>query len=375
MLEENTSRLSDLKHIIDDYKSKNILLITGKDSYKKCGAKDKIEVILSKYNIIHFNDFETTPKLNDALRGAQLAINHSIDLIISIGGGSVIDIAKLVKAFSTDPNIALDIILGDVPVPYSEIPLVAIPTTAGSGSESTHFAVVYINDIKYSLADESLLPSQIILDGSLTISANRYQKACNVLDAMSQSIESAWAVSSSKASQEYAFKALEICAEVGVNFINSNNSIDYAQSMIIASNLAGKAINTSKTTSAHAWSYGFSIHHKIPHGHAVWITLPKIFKIHSQAKDKFTINDPRGAKHLFETMEKLKNILSISSDHDIEDFFLKFLDSIGINANIDKDFNLSDENKIFLSQSVNQERMSNNPIKFTQKQVNEIFHL
>ena len=72
--------------------------------------------------------------------------------------------------------------------------MIAVPTTAGSGSEVTHFAVVYVGTEKYSLASQHLLPDAVILDGALVQSGSRYLKTCSVLDAMAQAVESYWAV-------------------------------------------------------------------------------------------------------------------------------------------------------------------------------------
>ena len=86
----------------------------------------------------HFYDFEINPKLEDAKKGAILAKDNNVEVIISIGGGSVLDISKLIKAFINDPTKAEDYAKGNKKIIDSKIPIIAIPTTAGSGSESTH---------------------------------------------------------------------------------------------------------------------------------------------------------------------------------------------------------------------------------------------
>ena len=116
----------------------------------------------------------------------------------------------------------------------------------------------------------------------ITVSSTNYQKSCNVLDAISQAIESSWAVGSTKESIEISFESLELSLKNYKKFINCDQANDSSQSMQRAANLAGKAINIAKTTAPHAWSYGFSTNYDIPHGHAVWLTLPRIYKIHTQ---------------------------------------------------------------------------------------------
>ena len=94
---------------------------------------------------------------------------------------------------------------------------------------------------------------------------------------MAQGIESAWASNSSAESIKYSFDSLELGWDIFINFIQPSCSDKIAQKMIVASNLAGKAINISKTTSAHAWSYAFTSFYDIPHGHAIWLTFLQFF--------------------------------------------------------------------------------------------------
>lgn len=366
--------LNFLDRIIKKYAASKILIVTGKKSFANCGAKGILKSLLVNFDVIYFSDFETNPKLEDAKKGAKLINDNNIDLLISIGGGSVIDMAKLMKSFHADIDNASSIVKGELNLIESDIPLIAIPTTAGSGSESTHFAVVYIDKEKYSVASQSLLPNDVILDGSLAISATKYQKACNVLDAISQSIESAWAVSSTNESQKLSYSALKLCIQSFDDYINSDNTLNAAQSMIDASNIAGQAINISKTTAAHAWSYGISMHHNIPHGHAVWFTLPKIFEIHN-SESGIKTNDPRGRKYLRDTMKNLVNILEIPNGTKPTEFFKHMLSSIGINADLINDLKLSSIERKRLSYAINLERMANNPIKYSQKNIDYIFEI
>ena len=366
--------LNKLSDIVTSYSAHRVLVVTGGKSFQACGAKAILSECLKGYHVTYFSDFELNPRLIDAQRGVKLAIENTIELIISIGGGSVLDMGKLIKALYSTPDEAINLAKGVTEVIDPNIPLVAIPTTAGSGSESTHFAVVYVGDDKYSLADNCLLPNDVILDGNLTLSATKYQKACNVLDALSQSIESAWAVGSTSESLLMSYEALELCVENFSKYVNSIDNLIVAQDMIKASNLAGQAINITKTTSAHAWSYGLTKRFGVPHGHAVWATLPKIFEIHATSHADL-VSDPRGPEHLVAVMEKLMDILNISPDEDIEAHFEYMLASIGVKANIEIDFGISERGRSVLSRNVNQERMQNNPVTLSPSSIKKIFTL
>lgn len=366
--------LCKIKDIIKFHNINRVLIVTGKKSFRESGAEQIINDCLNQCEITYFNDFEVNPRLIDAEKGIDLAIKKNIEGIICIGGGSVIDMGKLIKALYINPDDNVNIIQGFSEVVDSNIPIIAAPTTAGSGSESTHFAVVYIGNKKYSLANQCLLPNDIILDGNLILSATKYQKACSALDAMSQSIESAWAVGSNPESQALSFKALELCIKNSSEFVNSSKSTLVAQEMIEAANLAGQAINITKTTAAHAWSYGLTKKYNIPHGHAVWITLPKIFEIHASCNED-SICDPRGLSHLEYITKKLMDILNISEINDIEAYFDNLLSIMDIKADIQNDFHIPKNERLELSTNVNQERMGNNPVVFNHSHINEIFKL
>jgi alcohol dehydrogenase len=363
--------IESLKKILSTYNEPRILLVSGKNSFKISGAKLAIDTVLKNYKYTHFYDFKVNPQIEDVEEGVRIARSNDVDLIIAIGGGSVLDMAKLIKACFDESHDAESIIKGISIIVNPNIPLIAVPTTAGSGSESTHFAVAYINKDKFSVADDCLMPNNVILDGLLCISATKYQKTCNALDALAQGIESMWAVNSNTISREIAHEAVLNCFKNINDYVNdTNKNAEISQRALEAANLAGQAINISKTTAPHAWSYGISANYNLPHGHAVWITLPKIFLIHAEFAET-----EQAAKNIKEAMSKLKSIFSISSNKKINEYFCKFLREMDIGYDLSIDFNLSNDEKIKLSNSVNQERLLNNPITFDKKQINIIFNI
>jgi len=354
------------------YAGKRILLVTGKDSYSACGAESVLTIALKDENVMRFSDFEVNPKIEDAERGVALARDADVDLIIAVGGGSVIDMAKLIKAFYSTPKLSHELAHGQATMSDPNIPLIVAPTTAGSGSEATHFAVVYIGLNKYSVASSLLLPEIVFLDGKLITTGSSYQKACNGLDALAQAIESAWAVGSTNISRAYSFEAVNLCVKY-LKSVVENDADDMAlQGMLKAANLAGQAINISKTTAAHAWSYGITSCYGIPHGHAVWLTLPVIFQIHAKAIDE-TLIDPRGLAHLMSVMTTLMELLSISSSDHAEQKLREYLVSIDVSDNLSEIGVDTAEKGVVLSNMVNMQRMKNNPVRLEKDDISNIF--
>jgi alcohol dehydrogenase len=366
--------LSQLSDIRAEFNAKTVMLVTGKASYAASGAKGPVEAALQGDSVVQFSDFDVNPKIEDAERGVELAIKSGVDLIVGVGGGSVMDMAKLIKAFYTAPEKCKELAKGELAMTDPGIPMVLVPTTAGSGSEATHFAVVYIGLNKYSLASELLLPDGVILDGSLIASALPYQMACNGLDALAQAIESAWAAGSTRQSREYSFCAVSLCVKYLKEVLAPDAKEDVLQGMMEAAHLAGKAINISKTTAAHAWSYAITSHHSVPHGHAVWLTLPSIFEIHATASVEM-VTDPRSIEHLTAIMTRLIDIWGIVSPEDSASHLKSFLHAINVESDMAKIGAKTAKQREFLSKQVNMQRMSNNPIGMTQGHINRIFDL
>ena len=362
-----------LNDLLVENNSKNILVVSGKRSFALSGAERVLKSLTSNYNFIRFKDFDVNPKFEDALNGTLIAQENNVDTVISIGGGSVIDMAKLIIAFIA-PNQNYDAIVKGYYSPIDKkIPHISIPTTAGTGSESTHFAVVYLNNKKYSVEASFLLPNSIILDGQLAISNPPLNRANNGLDALAQAIESHWSVGSNEKSRSYSREAIPILYNNLPKLVSGKAEKQDFQDFIFASNLAGKAINISKTTSPHAFSYAFTSKYGIPHGQAIWLTLPKIFGIHINAlqRDKLNVKNFDKSKFLIQEIIDLLGLSEINLVKNLEEFVLDLglecsMEKLGLNKKFDR-------NQIV--KNVNHQRLKNNPVSLSNANIKEIFNL
>lgn len=163
---------------------------------------------------------------------------------VAVGGGTVIDTTKLVRDAVN-----------------SAAPFLAIPTTAGTGAEATRFAVYYEKGKKMSADDVRYLPTDVVLIPEFAETQTAYQKASTEFDAYAQAVESLWANGATKESKSYAHRALDLMA---------------AGQQMLGSYWAGKAIDISRTTAAHAFSYYMTATYGIPHGHAVYMMFPYV---------------------------------------------------------------------------------------------------
>ena len=197
-----------IESYIKKFSAKNIFLVHGKKSFRESGAHGLMVELFKNYSFSKFSDFSSNPKIEDVKKGINLYKLNKIDLIIAVGGGTAIDIAKLIKGLVTAKGNLEKQVKNNF-CSENKTPLIAIPTTCGSGSESTHFAVVYIDNKKYYLANKSLLPDYALVDGNLSLSASNFLKASSGLDALCQSIESHWSVNSNEESRNFSLIAMK----------------------------------------------------------------------------------------------------------------------------------------------------------------------
>ena len=368
MIDQIIIENDNISQIISWLKNKNIkkiFLVSGKNSYLTSGSKDYLTPLLNQFDYVRFSDFDDNPQINDVYSGIELFKNEGCDCCIAVGGGSVIDIAKLVCSLVNEEILIIPKKIKINKIKKREIPLCVLPTTAGSGSESTHFAVVYISKRKYSLSHESILPDLVNLNAKLSFSLNPYLKAITGLDALAQSIESFWSKKSTTQSRKYSAKAIDLLWN---NLRESVLENDYEahKKVVIGSNLAGKAINIANTTAAHALSYYFTTHHNIKHGHAVSLTIGKIYNFN---KNRVRYSN-RATQEIFMELDKL---LGIKDDPIL--IIEKFISELNIELNFAK-LNIDIENELpKIKNEINIERLSNNPFEVKEKDFEKIFRL
>jgi len=327
-------------------------------AYASSVAAGTIEPLLTGRETLRFSGFEPNPKEADVERGMKLFRSADPDIVIAFGGGTCLDLAKLIANGAVNELSARDIITGSSSFLRQGPPIVAVPTTAGTGSEATHFSVAYVDGKKYSVAHPYLLPSYVILDPQITYGLPAEVTAASGLDALCQAIESIWSVGATSESIEYAAKAIQLCLPHLEAAVLAPSVAD-RRGMMEAAHLAGKAINITKTTAPHAISYSITSHFGVPHGKAVAITLAPMLR-YNAAVSVSDCNDPRGVVEVKKRIDLLLDLLGGSvanSVMTIEDIIRRVGGVIRLSEiGADND----DAVKLFASQ-VNPERLSNNP--------------
>ncbi len=359
----NVDCYDEILEIFSSFQAKNIFLVTGKLSYNLSGAKEIINKLSSSISFTRFSDFHNNPQLTDVEKGITLFNKGQFDATLAIGGGSVIDMAKLITSLASQPNTPLSFILQSVPLQKKPIPLIAIPTTAGSGSEATHFAVIYINKKKYSLAHQWILPSYTILDPNLSMNLPPSITASSGMDALCQAIESYWSINSTDRSKEFATKAMQLVLQHLPSTYESP-TIEGRLALLKAAHLAGQAINITKTTAAHAFSYPFTTHFGIPHGHAVSLTIGDLIVFNSQVSSE-DVSDSRGVNYVQQSLTKLYSLLGTEDAQSARKIVQELMIDIGL-ATTFQDLKIDmKKNWDLINRSFNLDRLRNNPRLFT----------
>lgn len=335
--------IKQLSLILKENSYKNAIVFTGRTSF--AALKDILLPELQGCLFNLYSEFSPNPKYEDIIKSVTELENNAYDVVIAIGGGSAIDFAKAYKYYSKSP-----------------LPLIAVPTTAGTGSEATQIAVIYIDGKKHSLDEPYLLPDYAIVDSQFIENSPSYLKACCGMDAFCQALESYWAVKATSESQELARKSIELCKNFLVSTVITNDP-EPAEQMALASNLAGRAINISRTTASHALSYAITTRYGIPHGHAVALTIAALFLANLNITDEDCV-DPRGAAYVKRTMLDLMNILDFQTENDIRPYFRNLMKQIGLEWRLD---NLGIKDINYIVSSVNLRRLGNNPKNLTNK--------
>lgn len=338
-----------IAEILKSINSKKFMLVCGK-SFDFLFIKDYFSNIGIPF--VKFNDFTVNPLYEDVVKGVKVFREEGCDAIVAVGGGSSLDVAKCIKLFSkmTDDEDYLNQEFFD-----SKIPIIALPTTAGTGSESTRYAVIYFKGQKQSVTHESIIPEYAVLDSAFLKTLPIYQKKCTLLDALCQGIESWWSVNSNVESFEYSKQAVELIIKNYKAYLSEGDEQVF-EDIMLASNFAGKAINITQTTAAHAMSYKMTSMFSLPHGHAVAIGLPYVWNYMMNNFDKCV--DPRGAEHLKEVFGAIARAMGCESPESAIESFKGILEEFQIKAP-----EASKEELQILAASVNPVRLKNNPVR------------
>ena len=361
--------IAQLPAILKEVGCEKLFLVVD-SSYPFLNIKDAIEALPVKERVM-FSDFTPNPLYEQVCKGIDLFQITMCDTIVAVGGGSAIDVAKCIKlavlADEGKDSIIPPLVSKRLPIDGSKIPFIAIPTTAGTGSESTHNAVMYYEGAKQTVTNDGVLPDYAVLEPTVLKTLPLYQKKCTMMDALCQGIESWWSVNSTEESYEYSRKTIELIMANWRKYIFENDD-EAAKQIMLAANYGGRAINITATTAAHAMSYKITSLYKYPHGHAVAVCLPEIWKYMIDHYDNCI--DSRGKDYLERIFNEISKAMGCVNPREAIATFEQMMVEMELNNPIagEREIELQ-----ALSTSVNPVRLKNNPIGIDEKEAYKLY--
>ena len=256
---------------------KRPFVVTGKHSARAIGALDRLEAQIP--NAVLYEKAEENPTTQQCDAAAAICREQQCDMVIAIGGGSPMDLAKAVAGLALNTGPCTDFIGADL-FTNGALPIVTVPTTAGTGSEVTPYAVLVDTAVnqKRTIKGQVLFPRIALLDPELTTSLSAEITADTGLDALSQAMEGLVSKKSTAVGNILALEACRLVHKWLPRAVHEPENLDARGNMLLAAMLAGCVIAQSGTTLVHGMGYYYTLHCGIQHGLANGLLLAPVFR-------------------------------------------------------------------------------------------------
>ncbi|MDM5333847.1 iron-containing alcohol dehydrogenase [Ureibacillus composti] len=272
--------LNELGNILDSYSERNFLIVTDQGIISAGILKKITNIFDSKgFGYQVFSEVEPNPKSATIKKGVDFATKNKIDFIIAVGGGSSIDTAKAIAVMLKNSGDILDY-EGVGNIPNQPVETIAIPTTAGTGSEVTASTIITDESTLFKVAviSEKIFPTYAIVDPILTLECPKSITSSTGIDALTHAIESYLSKQNNGVVSEMALKAIKLINDNILNAYIRGNDIESRTNLLEASMLAGLCFSQTRLGNVHAISQSFGGLFDIPHGFANAVLLPYVLE-------------------------------------------------------------------------------------------------
>jgi len=262
---------------------KRALIVTDETMEKK-GLCDKVEKPLREVleEVDVFDKVESEPTLAIADEVVRASKNN-YDLVVGIGGGSVLDMAKVASAAAANPEQEASAFLGANKIKNPSAPKILIPTTAGTGSEATPFALVIVEGKKKGIASSYNLADVVFIDATFTATMPPRVTAFTGMDALSHAIEAFLSLGANPLTDSFALEAMRKISNNLEEAFSHGDNLNARMEMSLAAMLAGIAFGNAGVIAGHAIAHAFGARYKVPHGVSAALTLPYIMEYNASA--------------------------------------------------------------------------------------------
>ncbi|WP_051808338.1 phosphonoacetaldehyde reductase [Actinoplanes subtropicus] len=335
------------------------VLVVGSE---RARARTGILDLLGAVAVDTFDQFTPNPRLTDVLRGCERAYRRRPGLIVGVGGGSSMDVAKLIRVLPPGEAGARTVVGGSADDLRRPGPgLVLVPTTSGTGSEVTRFATVYHAQRKYSVDHHAVLANAAVIDPELAGTCPPEVMFSCLLDALAHAIESYWSVRSTVASRALAGQALELLVPLANGGVREL-TVEDRTGLASASLLAGRAIDLTRTTAAHAFAYPTTMRLGVPHGlacalHLCWL-LDYVHRLHGPL-----CADRRGADFVGARLAELAAMLGAAGPQELGARMTAIVASVGFETRMRAYAASGHELDELVGQALSSTRAVNSPVR------------
>ena len=340
----------------------NVLIITD-TGIRSLGLTERLEQTL-KRNCISYQIYDktvanpTTVNVDEAL---HMYLDNDCQAIIGFGGGSSMDCAKATAARIAKPHQSLAQMKGILKV-HKKLPLlIAIPTTAGTGSEVTCVSVLsdHANGKKAPIVSEGFYPAAAIIDPELTYTMPPQVTAGTGIDVLSHAIEGYWSKGHQPICDVLAMHAAELVFKYVYRAYRKPDNEEAREKMCEASLIAGLAFTLPKTTSSHACSFPLTNIYHIPHGEACGLTLDYFIRINAKGEGG-------------ERVEEFARRIGFKDAEEMADAVLELKKKMGLRCDL-KDLELDDDQIAELVRISRHPNLYNNPVEITDEMLDEMY--
>jgi len=273
--------------VLEILKNHEVLVICSTKMLERINSDKVLNGFIELPNIQFEHGFDSNPSLTDMTEIAKKYSSNKVDLILGIGGGSAMDVAKIssVTIPAMSNGINLSGLLSDASLfsRFESIDCIQLPTTAGTGSEVTPFATVwdYDNKIKKSLSHPSMFAKQAIIDSEFLSHVPLDIALSTGLDALNQALESLWNVNANEITRSLSVKSVvnSLNSLFFLNELKDNHAI--SKNMATASLLAGLSISHTRTAMCHSISYPLTLAFNLPHGLACGFSMLEVYNFNA----------------------------------------------------------------------------------------------
>ena len=276
---------NEIKTEIAKHHFKKAFLISDKDLIK-CGIVEKIEAVLKENQTPYEIDAEVKPNptIENVLYGLELYKKSDSDFIIAVGGGSVIDTAKAVAVIANNPENADVVSLEGMDKSSNPaVPIIALPTTAGTGSETTMDYVITKEKRKMACMDSKVVPVAAILDTEIMASLPLKLTAATAMDALTHAVESYLSLGAFSFSEMLSLKAVSLISENFLKVLETPKDYEVRKQLAIAQYLAGMSFTNVGLGIVHSMAHPLSAFYDVPHGVANALILPYVLEFNAEA--------------------------------------------------------------------------------------------